>query len=61
MSLESLQQPDVIATINASSDDAAFIASICSNADVFDPCVAPIGHTWELMDDDTWELIPNYS
>ena len=51
MTLESLQQPGVIAAINASIDDDDLIN---------DPDVQPVGYTWELMDDDSWELIPNY-
>ena len=51
MTLESLQQPGVIAAINASVDDDDLIN---------DPDVQPVGYTWELMDDGSWELIPNY-
>ena len=52
MTLESLQQPGVIAAINASIDDDDDLIN--------DPDVQPVGYTWELMDDDSWELIPYY-
>ena len=51
MSLEYLQQPGVTATINASDDDLDFLN---------EPGLEPVGYTWELMDDGSWELVPNY-
>ena len=51
MSLESLQQPGVIAAINASDDDLDFLN---------EPGDEPIGFTWELLDDGSLELVPNY-
>lgn len=48
MSLELLQQPGVIAAINSSDDDV-----VDTNTYV---CI----EYWYLMDDDTWELVPNH-
>jgi len=50
MSLEHLQQPGVIAELNSSVNDDF----------LNEPGIDPVGYTWELMDDGSWELIPFY-